>query len=580
MSYAKNKVENYSNLGGINTKVSQYVNAPTEFRDLSNVNFVSPGALSKRPGTSLYIGTTLSTSISGGTEFQKLSGASYIVVTSGGTAYTATPSGLSAFKSSLQSGALFNFTTFVDRLFCADGTDYFKFDGSNTTNYSLPPGITGAWGITQAIGGGLSGTYVAGYGYLNDRGYLGPPSNGITISLNGATYGSITYYGLTQLTGYGVTAIQLWRSSATSPALFGTTFLASGSTTGTDTGFPLTTQAAQYNLWFTLAPTYLEIFNNQLFMAGFSTLPSQVYWSQIGEPEGVDPTFFNEFRTNDGDLITGMKAYQGMLIVTKKRSFHAVLGTDPTNFNFQQISDQYGNLSHRAMVAFENKLWFLDPRGIVEFNGAFPQVISTRIEPIMRTMNVDAALNNACATHHKNLNEVWFSFPTNGATMNNIIVAYDYVANAWTHYDGINPAVLFPARGAVDQLTIFYGSYSGSVAYFHPSLMFDQGNAITCMIQSRFLADFGETITKQYRRFYADVVSVTNGSSQIINVNFMQDYGTSTVLSATLAQANFQTRLDFGIPAKAIQFQMMHSSASLSFRLNGFTFESRFQRNV
>ena len=47
-------------------------------------------------------------------------------------------------------------------------------------------------------------------------------------------------------------------------------------------------------------------------MAGFSAQPSRVYWSNIGEPEGVDPSFFAEFRTNDGDRLTGLKVYNGV----------------------------------------------------------------------------------------------------------------------------------------------------------------------------------------------------------------------------------------------------------------------------
>lgn len=580
MPYPENKTESYNLLGGINSKVSLYTNGPHEFRDISNLNFVFLGALTKRPGSDLYIGATIAGMITGGVDFDRLSGASYIVVTANTNAYTVDSFGFHAFRSGLQNNALFSFVTFVDRLFAANGSEFFKFDGTNSSLYSLPPGLTGSWGVTGVVGGGLSGTYVAAYGYVNDRGYLGPPSNGFTITLDGVTFGTIEYQGLTTPAGYGISAIQLYRSNVDFPDLFGTTLALSSATTVDDPGFPLTTQAAQFFLWFTMAPRYLEIFNNQLFMAGFSTMPSVVWWSDIGEPEGVDPTFFNEFRTNDGDVVTGLKSYNGALVVTKERSFHLLTGTDPTNFTVTQLSDQYGCISHRSMVTYNNILWFLDPKGICEYNGANIGIVSTKVEPIFASMNLPAARQHATALHFKQFNEVWFSIPINGATMNNVTVVFDYVAGGWTHYDGFNSAIIFQGQGLLSQRSILSGGYTGNLSYFSASLMADVGQAFTCMVDSAYLAPFGETITKQYRRFYLNVDTIP-GASTAINLNFTQDFDHSTI-SATGAiyQNPFQTRLDFGVPAKAINFQAFFSSATLPFRINGFAFESRFQRNV
>jgi hypothetical protein len=181
MSYSKHKTEKYSNLKGINTKISLYTDTE-EFRDLSNVNFAVPGALTKRPGTASYIGATVSGAITGLYEYEKLSGASYVIATANTNAYVVA-SPFTTIKASLQNGAIFDFVTFVDHLFAANGTDFFKFDGTNTSSYSLPAGLTGSWGVTAVIGGGLSGTFQAAYGYLNSRGYLGPMSQGITIAL-------------------------------------------------------------------------------------------------------------------------------------------------------------------------------------------------------------------------------------------------------------------------------------------------------------------------------------------------------------------------------------------------------------
>ena len=577
MSYDKLKTETYSQLGGINSKISSYINGPEEFRDLTNLNFFVPGALSKRPGTSLYIGATISGRITGGVEFERLNGASYIVVTANTNAYTVAGS-FSSFKTGLLDAALFDFITFVDRLFACNGQDFFKFDGTNTSAYSLPPGATG-WGVTAVVGGGLSGTFVTSYGYLNNRGYFGPASNGLTIALNGITFGSIQYYGLTTVTGYGITALSFYRTSAGGIDEQGTTFAPINTATFTDTAFPLATRLSNDNLWVTTAPRYMEIYNNQLFMAGFSALLSTVLWSNIGEPEGVDPTFNAEFRTNDGDRVTGLKSYNGALVVTKERSTHRLVGGNPDNFAIQEITDQYGCLSNRAMVTFEDYLWFLDTKGIVEYNGANIKIISEKVEPIFSSMNIAAARENAVAIHNRQFNEVWFSIPCNGASLNNCVVVYDYLAKAWTKYEGVDSSALFQAKGALSQRSVFVGGYTGSIFFFGASLTSDQGRSITCMMQPRFLAPTGHTTERQFRRLYLDVNPIL-GITQAINVDFRTNYGTSIVLTRTMYQAPYQSRIDFGLSAKSIQPTFTHVSASLPLQINGFTFESRFQRPV
>lgn len=579
MSYPKQKSETYELLGGINEKSSAYVTSPNEFRDLTNMNFIIPGALTKRPGTTLFVGATISGRITGLYEFERLSGASYLIATANTNAYTVTTSAFSAFKTGLQNGALFDFVTFVDRLFSCNGNEFFKYDGSNTTNYSLPPGTNG-WSAAAATGGSLAGgTYIVAYGYLNDRGYYGPGSSTITVYVDGSTNKSITFTGLTAPSGYGVSAIALYRTSAGGVDLFGTTLAAAGATTVSDTNFDLGTRENNDYLWFTLAPRYMELYNNQLFMAGFSSALSTAYWSELGEPEGVDPTYFAEFRTNDGDRLTGMKAYNGQLVVSKAKSLHRVTGDNPANFFFSEITDQYGFLSNRAIVVFKDTLLGLDSKGIVRFNGANVEVVSTqKVEPTFRAMNITAAQENAVAVHFRQYNEVWFGIPCDGATLNNCTVVYDYEAGSWTKYKGFLPSTFTVAKRGLDQPTVFYGGYTGSIAYFHSSLAADLGQAITCAINLPFRAPMGQTTEEIYRRLYINTEPVSGGESQAITAELMKNYSETVLDTRTMYQAPFQSRIDFGISAKSFAANLYHVSATLPLTIYGYTIEGRYQR--
>lgn len=677
--YEEDKAEAYNMLGGINTKVSLYTNTPTEFRDLSNLNFIEMGALSKRPGTTLFPGITFPgptalaitlgvpnfSQITSGYEFSNLNGNSFLIISQLNSLFQVFNNGYSPLVTYLgvttpftEIGSLWSFVTFVDQLFACNGDSFYRISNQDILNppsqqlnafkYSVPSGyisyfspfyptiVTGnelvctfrpltiAQNLGTSTAMGLSGTYVLGFALVNDRGFIGPPSNGITFSFTAAgysTFNAAEYIigGLNNpINNYGVTAILLLRSQIDGVVMAGTTMIAIPAGNGptlilTDlgttllntailasqdidvtntggvtfivgyTGVPGFTGSLYYDIYSNpgqpLFPRYLEIYNNQMFMAGFSTMPSTFWWSEIGEPEGIQPEFSVEVRSNDGDRITGMKNFFGSLVITKKNSFHLLSGDNPSDFYLQEISDQYGCLSHRALVSWNNVLWFLDSKGIMEYNGADIRCVSTKIEPIFNAMNIDAAVDNACGIHVKKFNEVWFSIPANGSTINNMIVVYDYNAGSWTHYDGIQAQCLFNARAGMPNLRPFYGGYTGGLMYFDPSLTSDNDQGITCSFQSLFFAARGQSAQNLYRRFYLNVNPIL-GFTQPISINFQNDFSSTTALSQTMYQSPFQSRIDFGLSARSIQVSMYHYSASLPLVINGFTFESRYLRSV
>lgn len=580
LSYEKQKSEDYTIDGGINTKVSKYGTGRNELLSLYNMNFVTVNSLTKRPGTTLYLGATVSGRVGGLYDFQRLSGASYIIATANTNAYTVT-STWNAFKTGLLNGGIFDFVTFVDRLFMANGQDFFKFDGANTYPFSLPEGVSHAsFAITAGFfaGAGLSGVYVAGYGYLNERGYYGPASSGVTVSLNGISYNALLYVGMTVPANFGITAISLYRSEAGFNTMYGTTNIGIG--TATFLNYASLTNREQPNyLYFTNTPKYLEIYNNQLMLAGFSNALSTLYWSDIGEPEGVLPESFAEVRTNDGDRITGLRSYLSDFIITKQRSLHTLTGSNPDNFTLQQITDQYGCLSNRTLVVFNNSLAFLDSKGIIKYNGANVDIMSSRIEDVFLRMNVPAAIENAWAIHNRLGNEIWFAIPVDGSSVNNLLIVYDYLSDAFTLYDGIVPSSGAVITGRLSQPTPSYGGYSGTVVNFDESVENDLGVGFTYLMKIRYASILGQSVEQLFRRFYLNLDPVL-GVTQALSVNFYSNFGSTIQATFTIYQAPFQTRVDFGIPAKSLSAEVSHFSPSLSLKIFGYTIEARFQRNT
>jgi hypothetical protein len=581
MPYEKIKKETYL-LAGLNTKASPYLTPENEVLRLENMHFLTLGAMIKRQGTTAYLGATVAGRIGGLYEFVRLSGASQLVAAANTNIYTVT-STYTSFKSGLKDGGIFSFVTFVDRLFAANGQDFFKYDGSSEANYSLPPGVSAAgYGVTGGFTStitGLSGTFVAAYGYLNNRGYFGPANAGITVSLNGISYNTLIYSGLSVPSSYGITALAFYRTLPGGNQLFGTTLIPSAGSGATFVDVaPTNTRLDTGALWFTLAPQFLEIYNNQLMLGGFSTLASTLFWSEIGEPEQVQPESFAEFRTNDGDVLRGFKSYLGDLVVGKGNSVHKLSGEVPSNFSIQQITDQYGVLSHRAMVVYDNYLAWLDVDGVCRYNGAQIDVLSEKIEDVFARMNTAAAVQNAVGVHNRPNNEIWFSFPVDGSLINNITVVYDYVAESWTIYKGFNASALCLAMGRLSAKTIFYGSYSGSINYFDENVENDNGVGITCVIQPRFISNYGQSTEQLFRRLYLNVDPI--GGTQAIGIELFSNYATTPGATYTMYQSPFQSRIDFGISAKTLSPMFVHSSATHSLKVFGFTVESRYQRST
>ena len=708
------KSENYSLLGGINTKVSQYNNSPLEFLNITNLDFQTVGALSQRWGSTQYIGQTFPGRINSLYEYSRLSGSSYIVTSySGGIWYGATTGqyqgmslsvvgitrGLSydgagnrntiySLDKGLGSTAVqityvavniptygitsypvvtdqntsraaeilsdnkLSYAVLNNYLFMADGNKFLKFDGTTTTPVGLPPCLNGLnftasfmFGLSGPIGDTLVGVGIGGgasfgaYGfyasYVNNRGFesqiwpIGfvsafgstniPLLGGTFIRLKLTAYIPIEY-GISTINVYSYCyqgfsgtnqtlnrlnmAYDWWNApyvKLASVAANGSTFqeIDIGTTTGgmgnlfgnvgaladptsnTYYNLGVSTYATAGGTVFydinSYYPRYVEVFQNRLFCAGFSSTPSTVWFSDTGEPEGFPLENNFEVRTNDADVITAMKAYNSRLYIFKKNSFYVLLGDTTSNFNLQEHSVIYGCLNNRCVETYDNYMVFLDRNGLMLFNASNISCLSNKVQSFFDRMNYNAALTEACVVHDKLRNQILVAIPIDGSTVNNITMVYDYLAGAWTTYNGYSVSVFATIQGYNNTKNVFYGSHSGTINWFGPSFLSDNGVGFTSYFKTRFLHDMGESIEKQFRRLY---LNADTGTTFTMPINFFQDYGASTVYQTTFVLSEFQKRIDYGIPAKSLAFELYNLNTNSPLRIYGFTIESRMQRRV
>ncbi len=330
----------------------------------------------------------------------------------------------------------------------------------------------------------------------------------------------------------------------------------------------------------TYTPRYIEQHKNIMFYSGFSAAPSDVWFSDIGTPESIAAESTFEVRTNDGDRVYGMLSFNNYLLVMKEHSFHKLIGDNADNFQLIQLSTDYGCLSQQTCLTIEQSAFWLDKKGILEFNGASWSIISGPIEGIFRRMNVSAAKEKAVGVHHIYRNQIWFGIPVDGSTVNNLTVVYDYLVQGWTFFDGYNATSYAYIKGALNRPTAWRGDQSGMIHYTGESFYSDSGNGITCLPFTRFENDGGENQTTIWRRFFLDVAQVT-GASTPIQAKVFSNYDQTTVQATfQMFQGQFQSRAEMGVVGKAVAIQLSHYSASLPLLINGYGLAKRGLRNV
>lgn len=636
MPYPALKSENYQNLGGINRKLSTYLTGPQEFLNLENIDFRTTGSLSSFAGYTLTIqmAPNLLSQVTGIADFYTVNAS----LGFGGISYFQVVTGQSNAYLVQGNSATFNIFPFIypnnthmfsfvesNILYGANQSDFFRYPGatiSQAINYSLPKprhvaGTTGT--VFSGFGtGGLTGYLTMFWAFNRYDGLQGP----IVAATYNILQTSTSYSGLVvdvpalnyfinppgpsggvSLGSFGISSLTAWYSlNGSEPASYAsmipiasTSFAISDSFTGFSTrgdfddyfgtflyGFQSDNGGAPIGSFTVLSgalnPGALAVFANALFASAFLSEPDTVWYSRPGEFEKHDIDGFFDFRANDGDIVTNIVSYFTQLIIFKVNSIGALSGTDATTFTLSEVTDQYGTLSNKSACVWNQRLWFLDKKGICEYNGANTRIVSDRIEYIFQRLNIATARNSAIMLHVKERNEVWCAIPIDNDTHNTTIVIYDYLADAWAIRPITSPfnlTYLANTNSGFTKSITQFGDQIGRVYSFGNSLLSDNGTNMTSKIQTRFNSGLGNSVEKMFRRLYVD--AATGGATYNIAVNFYTNQGSSPALQMTLTISDFQKRMDFGLSAKDLSVEFIYSEGNF-LKLNGYTLEYRFQR--
>ena len=161
-----------------------------------------------------------------------------------------------------------------------------------------------------------------------------------------------------------------------------------------------------------------------LYLAGSISFPNRLYYTRSNEPF-VLQGFLEIGSGGDNDPITGLHAYQGVLVVFKSSSIWILSGDTKETFAFSKVFSGVGARGHFSIVNVDNLLFFLSDKGFFTFDGSEVREISEKIKPELFDRN--QLLDSLCVgVHDYERGQILWAYCGAGSTTANKIAAYYY----------------------------------------------------------------------------------------------------------------------------------------------------------
>lgn len=420
---------------GLNTLASNEVIQDQEASDLNNIVITELGSVTKSPGKAAW-GTGLVNNPKGLGSFNTAAGNHY-VVTVDGTVLKYTTASTSAWTTI--SG--YSFTASKDTSFTQVRTTSAAANGSNASlSYAGSTDALFVWNGTDP------GTYWDGTS-LKRPGTI--PSAAF----------SIFYAGYHIAAGTSTNQNRLYISDGNDASTFTRTGWASP---GTPKDPPLPDN------------------------------PTDVPGTTVaGATPVATPPNIIDIQPRDGDAITGLAKFNGVLIIFKNRAIYQ-MSLDPNSGTptITPIITYLGAVSHKSIDNIDNDLFYLSTLGwfTLGYQQSFYNIIRTnelsqRIHPIVSTIN-PVNLSRVASIYQPY--RFYSSVASGGSSTNNLTLVYDKRYDAWTKMDYIQAqafTVFYDSNNA--QHLLYADDTTNQVWEISESFLSDNGNAINSYWQSK-----------------------------------------------------------------------------------------------
>lgn len=365
-----------------------------------------------------------------------------------------TPNEIAA-AGTLTAGDSPSWATFTDQAYMVNGSDALKTDGTGVSTFGIRAPADNAWTLTAGVGGGVvpAGDYRVVITYVNSAtGREGEESVPKSVTITSGNYPMVT---LPSQATVGDSQVDYARIYIEQSGVRNNFFLVAAGTTPaiTDSGFPLhptnTTAvvinptAAQIAVFRILSP---GINNHQPPPVGarhvvarqqrlWVATATEIYWSEVGEPE-----YFNQIDNvltvgEDGEVITGLAVLGDALIIFKRNRTYALTGVSPASWEIVQADPSIGCAGHTSIGYADGQVWWMSLRGPRRWSSSGMNIvdISTQfVGNLFDPQNVNEHdLANAVVVVSPTDQYVGWAVQVVGQSANNTIIPYNYVLSRW-----------------------------------------------------------------------------------------------------------------------------------------------------
>lgn len=183
---------------------------------------------------------------------------------------------------------------------------------------------------------------------------------------------------------------------------------------------------------------FIASFKNTMFVSGETD--NQIRFSLPNFPETFPTRNKINISDSDGGPVTGIRATKNALVVFKARGIYLIKGDANKGFFAQTLTQDVGMIAPNSVREVPGLgLMFLSDKGIYLLEGALENTgtitnivkVSTEIPDIVQTINSSASVRSVGILNEAD-NEYWLAVPTNGSTVNNLLLVYHYLAGSWS----------------------------------------------------------------------------------------------------------------------------------------------------
>jgi hypothetical protein len=460
--------------GGLNTKLSEFSLPKNQAVICENLRFDSElNSLTKRDQVLLYGTADATESITGAHRIYLKDGTKTLVVTHGDEIEKGTDS-TGAFTNILDLSTGNYRWQWVTWNNVAIGTDGYnqpvKYDGSSASATYLGTCLA----LDAGSGAGPNGTYTYKVTFYTASYEVAfnVASNSITVTDNDINLSMIPI-GPDTYSGETVVGRKIYRNQNGGSIwylLSNGTIADNTTTTLTDSDSDAELTATTYPTTYTATPPkgkLLIIHFNRLFIANDPNQPSRLYYSDDGNPDYFVPTdYYLNIRPDDGDQITMLITWLGILTVGKENSIQKVYTDGDTPSTDWSISDPFSYVGCKAMYtpkATPIGIIYLGSNGLYRFTGQRSELISEAVTPEINDIS-ESNLGNCWGEYHKNKYYLAYPSKATGSSTNNRVLIFDILSNAYD-IDKLSVNCFTAFNSGTDWDILYYGSSTDGKVY-------------------------------------------------------------------------------------------------------------------